>query len=533
MRKRRRGISLPWALLVITLTACGVVVVDCQSAANDCKYFEDLLDASNVTLRWPRGSCCEFYTEVFDPWNSEKYGQGFNCSADGRITRASVAMLNLKGPLPPFRNLTSLTTFELTSNEFSGPFPDVTGMTNLTQLYGRHNPFTSFPPGVETLVNLTNLHFYFNDISGQFPDLSMLTKLVTLWIYNNNLSGPVDGRIPKSVQVCRITYNNTNVGLYTLTGDIPPACLYEYQTYRNPNQPILISPTPASSVLPPSSTPAGPGVAVIAGAAAGGAAVLLAALGLAFYLIRRRRRAKEGHEPELKEPHWFFLRVAGPQDLDTAASVEYTGPPFVVTQKYDAQAPDEIDLTPGTVVRMKTIYRDGWAACWDEVAGTFGTVPLDCLLLTDHLLSKTDPLSFPLGRGEDSMVRSASLAANSFVGSWNSGKTPNRAVPSLGSRVGSPPATLNNAGSLQGSTFSALTQGRDDVTLARSSGSTLTKTLSPTRPERAQTFSSEMSTTAEVQSIQGDVVPGQSLGRARRLTLSERAHFPNTTPPAG
>ncbi|KXS17408.1 hypothetical protein M427DRAFT_133526 [Gonapodya prolifera JEL478] len=338
------------------------------------------------------------------------------------------------------------------ANDFSGPFPDISGMTNLTQLHARANRFTTMPVGIETLVGLRNLHFYLNNVTGPFPNLTALKDLFTLWVHDNFMSGNVDGLIPRSVSVCRLTFNNTNPDLYTLTRDVPPSCFFENQVIRNPND---LVPSPAAAPAPNSSG-SGSNVGIIAGAVGGGAAVLLAAIGLAFYVVRRKRGgSRHTKSPEHVESHWFFLRVAGPMDLDEDACVEYDGQPFLVTEKYDAQAADEMTLTPGQTVIVKTIFRDGWAACLDESTGQVGTAPLDCLLLTDHLHSSAshNPLSFPIARGEVSMIRSVSLsAAYPFPGSQTTAKDPTRsaAVHSMATNA-SPGSTLFNTASPHGS----------------------------------------------------------------------------------
>ncbi|KXS17407.1 L domain-like protein [Gonapodya prolifera JEL478] len=333
----------PCTVLTLALVLlCG----GCTGQTPDCLEIESLLDASAVPIPWTRGQCCTYFTPLDVPATF----RGFNCSG-GRVERASLALMNLKGPLPPLTNLTELELLDVTANNFTGPFPSLRGLTKLKFLYARGNNFTTFPPELPDLVALQNVQLYNNSISGPLPNLTNLTQLFVFWVDGNNLSGSVDYLLPPSLRFCRLTFGDTNPGLFTATDQVPPACLSEGQVLPNVNRPQN---TASSSSKDTVKLPNWPSViaAIVAGAV-----VLLAAS--ACFVWRAWKRRKEREVKELKEPHWFFLRTAGPLGLDNSDSVEYSGPPFSVLQSYEKQAPDEMDLTPGTTVQMQSIFRDG------------------------------------------------------------------------------------------------------------------------------------------------------------------------------
>ncbi|KAJ3334732.1 hypothetical protein HDU93_007370, partial [Gonapodya sp. JEL0774] len=369
------------------------------------------------------GRCCDFFE---GRTGTAAQFVGFNCSVEGKITRASVEQYHLTGELPAFTDLANLTLLDFSNNSFSGVFPSVKGMVALKALYFHSNHFTALPDGLEAMSQLEHLQFFSNDISGPLPNVTSFGNLFELFLQDNNFTGSIDGLIPNTVKQCRITLNNSNPGLCTASGVFPsckdlaesiPCC-----DKANPSGCLkttaLGAPSgSAGSGTPPTGTL---NIPLIAGAAGGGLAVIAIASIITIVTLRRRKAKRREQEAKdaAKEPHWFFLRVAGLQGLEDTDNVEYSGPPFTVLQNYDAQAPDEMSIAPGQTLRMQTVFRDGWGACWEETSGSFGTVPLDCLLLSDHILpSAENLLSFPLQEGEGSFIRgpSANLGSPSTM----------------------------------------------------------------------------------------------------------------------
>ncbi|KAJ3337196.1 hypothetical protein HDU93_001438 [Gonapodya sp. JEL0774] len=185
------------------------------------------------------------------------------------------------------------------------------------------------------------------------------------------MSGSIDGLLPRvNLTSCQLNNGNTNTGLYTRTCDVPAACLSAGESLPVlmdlPNGTTTVSTcalmkSTGGSAPMTASPQTGINYALIGGAAGGGVAVI-AAMGITYYIVmakRKRAAAANATTTDEKEPHWFFLRIAGPLGLENEATVEYSGPPFTVVQRYDAQAPDEMDLVPGHLVQMQGIFRDG------------------------------------------------------------------------------------------------------------------------------------------------------------------------------
>ncbi|KAJ3341227.1 hypothetical protein HDU93_005418 [Gonapodya sp. JEL0774] len=130
-----------------------------------------------------------------------------------------------------------------------------------------------------------------------------LTSLVVLDLPQNSLSGNIDGLLPSSIQDCYLTYNTSNTGIFSCTGNFPGACLVTHYgltqtipagpgcTFTPPAVPA--SATTASSTAattsassnsaaPASSPPVGPIVG-------GVAAVLVIGAVLGFAFMRKRQ----------------------------------------------------------------------------------------------------------------------------------------------------------------------------------------------------------------------------------------------------
>ncbi|KAJ3334731.1 hypothetical protein HDU93_007369 [Gonapodya sp. JEL0774] len=83
--------------------------------------------------------------------------------------------------------------------------------------------------------------------------------------------------------------------------------------------------------------------------------------------------------------HPFFKSEAERLGLDHETSISYEGQPFLVARKYEAQAPDEVSLFPGQLVKINTIFRDGWCVVHSIDTNEVGAAPLDCLRLSSNL----------------------------------------------------------------------------------------------------------------------------------------------------
>ncbi|KXS19368.1 hypothetical protein M427DRAFT_28846 [Gonapodya prolifera JEL478] len=94
-------------------------------------------------------------------------------------------------------------------------------------------------------------------------------------------------------------------------------------------------------------------------------------------------RLGEPNLPPGFQPHWFFTKVAGAQNKMNHLSVQYNGPPFVVSTRHDPSAEDEIALAPGHMVDVRLVFKDGWATGTNLTTGNYGVLPLTSLRLDD------------------------------------------------------------------------------------------------------------------------------------------------------
>ena len=146
---------------------------------------------------------------------------GVTTDDDGRVTRLSLPINNLTGPIPPeLGALTNLTALNLAINNLTGPIPPELGaLTNLTALSLYVNNLTgSIPPELGALTNLTALSLYVNNLTGSIPpELGALTNLTALSLDNNNLTGPIPPELGALTNLTVLNLDNNN-----LTGPIPP-----------------------------------------------------------------------------------------------------------------------------------------------------------------------------------------------------------------------------------------------------------------------------------------------------------------------
>ncbi|KXS11243.1 hypothetical protein M427DRAFT_440118 [Gonapodya prolifera JEL478] len=80
--------------------------------------------------------------------------------------------------------------------------------------------------------------------------------------------------------------------------------------------------------------------------------------------------------PSLTEPHWFFSRLAGAVGKENANSVPYHGPALFVSKSYHPSSHDEIRLSVGDAVEVRTVFPDGWCAGFNRNSRKSGIAPL-------------------------------------------------------------------------------------------------------------------------------------------------------------
>ncbi|KXS13915.1 hypothetical protein M427DRAFT_359821 [Gonapodya prolifera JEL478] len=181
------------ASLVALITAQGVPFAG-TSVASECAIVEKMYDDSNLPLFWTRGSCC------IELGNAPSKNMIISCTAEGRITGIELASANLAGSFPSFNSLTQLRYLSLDSNAITGQIPS-NAFDGLTFLY--------------------HIDIHGNRISGPLPNLSR-TPMIELIVYNNFMSGSIDGLIPSTTTLCRLTPENA--GLTTCMNIFPSSC---------------------------------------------------------------------------------------------------------------------------------------------------------------------------------------------------------------------------------------------------------------------------------------------------------------------
>ncbi|KAJ3320844.1 hypothetical protein HDU93_003458 [Gonapodya sp. JEL0774] len=114
-----------------------------------------------------------------------------------------------------------------------------------------------------------------------------------------------------------------------------------------------------------------------------------------------------------KEPeHWLFTTLAGSQGAAASSSVPYIGPEVEAIMEYIPRNADELALSPGQMVQLRDVYRDGWATGVNRATSAFGMIPIDTL----DLASLASSLRVPVSSFGTSSSTMKSLSSGS--GSW-------------------------------------------------------------------------------------------------------------------
>lgn len=128
---------------------------------------------------------------------------GVECwsSGDSRVLSLRLGNLGLEGPFPRGLELcTSMTTLDLSGNNFSGPLPEriFQQLSYITYLDLSNNSFSGGIPAI--IANMTYLHtlaLQHNQFDGGIPaQLGNTSRLISFNVAKNSLSGPV----PDSLQ---------------------------------------------------------------------------------------------------------------------------------------------------------------------------------------------------------------------------------------------------------------------------------------------------------------------------------------------
>ena len=162
-----------------------------------------------------------------------------------RVTRLSLNLNNLRGPLPPeigdlsklthlslsgnaltgsippeVGKLQDLVVLNLHANDLSGPIPAELGsVSKLESVNLKLNALTGLiPPALGNLAGLTELNLFDNRLSGPIPpELGSLVSLVELSLAGNDLTGPLPATLGRLANLEILTLAGTRVD-----GPIPP-----------------------------------------------------------------------------------------------------------------------------------------------------------------------------------------------------------------------------------------------------------------------------------------------------------------------
>ncbi|KXS14007.1 hypothetical protein M427DRAFT_356878 [Gonapodya prolifera JEL478] len=129
-----------------------------------------------------------------------------------------------------------------------------------------------------------------------------------------------------------------------------------------------------------------------------------------------------------RQPHWFFVRVAGPLGLLDQPHVEYREDPFVTMVMYNAMSEDEMTVYPGNMVLVHTVFRDGWGLGQNLDTGMYGVLPLDVLRLADVIPSfnqsahRIESRAYLVAAGVISHRREKGQGSASLTSNYSTGK---------------------------------------------------------------------------------------------------------------
>ena len=120
-----------------------------------------------------------------------------------------IAQNNLTGPIPDLSVLPNLTKCYFMVNQFTGPFPNVNGLNNLSVINCGVNQLTGDIPDITTfgLTSLTRWNIYSNNFTGELTGFSGTPSLEWILCENNNFTG-FTGPLPRTISQIRAHDNN-------------------------------------------------------------------------------------------------------------------------------------------------------------------------------------------------------------------------------------------------------------------------------------------------------------------------------------
>ena len=117
---------------------------------------------------------------------------GVTCNASPSVTEINLNGNNLTGSLPSdLNNLTSLVTFDVTSNQLTGSIPALTGLSSLAGFFVTSNQLTGSIPALTGLTSLASFDVNSNQLTGSIPPLTGLTSLAFFDVTSNQLTGSI------------------------------------------------------------------------------------------------------------------------------------------------------------------------------------------------------------------------------------------------------------------------------------------------------------------------------------------------------
>ncbi|GAV71742.1 Pkinase domain-containing protein/LRR_1 domain-containing protein/LRRNT_2 domain-containing protein/LRR_4 domain-containing protein/LRR_8 domain-containing protein [Cephalotus follicularis] len=144
-----------------------------------------------------------------------------------RLSAVDLSLNQLSGPLPgSFFNLMTLTALNLSGNHFTGPIPLQGSRASELLVLPSYPPMESLdlssnfltgglPSDIGNLGRLNLLNLASNDLSGQLPsELDKLSNLEYLDLSGNKFEGEIPNKLPSSLNVFNVSYNN-------LSGSVP------------------------------------------------------------------------------------------------------------------------------------------------------------------------------------------------------------------------------------------------------------------------------------------------------------------------
>jgi Leucine-rich repeat (LRR) protein len=205
----------------ISPTECGALVA-LYNSTNGPNWYDNQTNNWNVTntpCRWVEG-----VGENTAGW------KGVSCSG-GHVTGITRRNQRLAGKLPKkdplipgsadLTDLTSLETLDLGNdwwwewkNQLKGILPNLSALTSLTTLNLSYNQFSGNINPTFLPASLTSLYLQSNQLEGAIPSLTSLTNLTTLDLGYNRLNGPASpSPFPMSLQTLSLYSTQLNQSL--------------------------------------------------------------------------------------------------------------------------------------------------------------------------------------------------------------------------------------------------------------------------------------------------------------------------------